>query len=229
MLLTDDVPSFVRLNETFPEIKKGASVAWLYSHIKNLVVASGISPENLANEQIDILADIIVGNYPSMKLTEFMLFESRFLSGMYEEFYGETSYILAITRSLQRFRKDLNLIYAQIEREKQERRLSDRSGVMNWKDYCRYKGVAESPSPLAVPAPTPLKVPAVPRTPSPLFEVQTGVSSAHAIIDNTLHLDQTVLGQFRDAYRKRYGCSPEDYLSLHEEKQETPVSVNTNN
>lgn len=135
MFLTNDVPSFVRLNETFPDTEKGASVAWLFSHIKNLVVASGISPDNLANEQIDILADIIVGNYPSMKLTEFMLFESYFLGGKYQEFYGEASYIMAITKSLNKFRQDLNLIYAQIEREKQQSVLQDRKPDVSCEEY----------------------------------------------------------------------------------------------
>lgn len=112
--LSADVPTFYRLDQTFG---KEAGVQWLYSHLKNLLTTSGILKERMSNEQVDILASIITANYPAMTLTEFMLFESRFLGGCYEEFYGETSYVMAITRSLQRFKKDLNDIYAQIERE----------------------------------------------------------------------------------------------------------------
>ena len=216
LLLTDDVPSFVRLNETFPDTKKGASVAWLYSHIKNLVVASGISKENLANEQIDILADIIVGNYPSMKLTEFMLFESYFLGGKYQEFYGEASYIMAITKSLCKFRQDLNLIYARIERENQQNALEERKTGISWEEYCKVRGFEGKSLPGSVNA-EPVKVKRVVKKPSILTEVQVGCNSAHAVLDNIYKMDDNGVSQLRDCFRKRYGCWPEEYLKSHEE------------
>lgn len=217
MFLTDDVPSFVRLNDTFPDTKRGASVAWLFSHIKNLVVASGISPEGLANEQIDILADIIVGNYPSMKLTEFMLFESYFLGGRYQEFYGEASYIMAITKSLNLFRRDLNQIYAQIEREKQQEAQRETKPSVSWEEYCKMRGCEGKPLPgTTVPA-APIKVKTVVKKVGPLTEVEVGVRSAHAVIDNIYHFDKDGVATLRDAFRKRYKCWPEEYLDQHEE------------
>lgn len=113
--LTADVPSFVRLNNVYGE---KASTKWLYSHLKNLLTTSAVLKNSISNEQIRFLASIIVANHPTMKLTEFMLFESNFLGGRYEKFYGETSYILAITRSLQSFKGELAVIYQRIEREK---------------------------------------------------------------------------------------------------------------
>lgn len=110
--LTEDVPSFVRLNETFgPK----ASMTWLYVHLKNLLLMFLVDDEKISDEQIDFLAETIINNQPTMKLKEFMLFESYFLGGRYEKFFGETSYILAITRSLQSFKSDLAEEYRKIE------------------------------------------------------------------------------------------------------------------
>lgn len=101
--LTSDVPTFIRLNQTFGSL---ASQTWICSHLKNLLSHFLVDEKKISEEQIEFLANVIVNNYPSMKLTEFMLFESYFLQGKYKDFYGETSYILAITSSLQAFKKD---------------------------------------------------------------------------------------------------------------------------
>ena len=124
--ISADIPSFVRLNQTFGE---KASIFWLYTHLKSLLVRFLVDEKKMSDEQVEFLANIIVTNFPSMKLTEFMLFESYFLGGRYQEFYGETSYILAITRSLQQFKKDLNIIYLQIERDKENAKYDKDSDI----------------------------------------------------------------------------------------------------
>ncbi|WP_317041175.1 DUF6633 family protein [Xylanibacter ruminicola] len=136
--LTADVPSFALLNKTFGE---NASVKWLYVHLKNLFVRLLVDEKRISNSQIDFLAGIIVSNYPGMKLTEFMLFESSFLSGKYGVFYGETSYILSITSSLRQFWKDLIILYQQIERKQEDGRKSEQDEYQQrlksrWKDCC---------------------------------------------------------------------------------------------
>lgn len=211
--ISADIPSFVRLNQTFGE---HASAIWLYTHLKSLLVRFLVDEKKMSDEQVEFLANIIVTNFPSMKLTEFMLFESYFLGGRYQEFYGETSYILAITRSLQQFKKDLNDIYWQIERDKEHAKNASFSPGMSWAEYCKLNGIVGRPSPFT-PQNKPIKVQTVRKKPSVLTEVQAGVNFAHAVLDNTFHFDNSGIAQLYDVFNKRYGCSPEEYLKKHEE------------
>ena len=210
--LTSDVPTFVRLNQTFGE---HSSTAWLYSHLKNLLARFLVGEMKIADEQIDFLADIIVNNHPTMKLTEFMLFENYFLGGRYEEFYGESSYIFAITRSLQKFKKDLNIIYQQIERDKERNREIDTTPGVTWEEYCKQKGMEGKPYPGSIKA-APVKIQCVINRPAKLTEVQVGCNSAHAVLDNIYKLDKQGVTQLHSCFRKRYGSCPEEYLKEHE-------------
>lgn len=210
--LTSDVPTFVRLNQTFGE---HASTAWLYSHLKNLLARFLVGEIKIADTQIDFLADIIVNNHSTMKLTEFMLFENYFLGGRYEEFYGESSYILAITRSLQKFKKDLNMIYQQIERDKVRNKEVDKTPGVSWEEYCKANGMDGKPMPGTVNI-EPIKIHTKVKKPSKLTEIQAGINYAHAVIENIFKLDNTGVNQMSDAFRKRYGHHPEEYLELHE-------------
>lgn len=210
--LTSDVPTFVRLNQTFGE---HASTAWLYSHLKNLLARFLVGEFKIADTQIDFLADIIVNNHPTMKLTEFMLFENYFLGGRYEEFYGESSYILAITRSLQKFKKDLNVIYQQIERDKERNKEADTTPGVSWEEYCKANGMEGKPFPGSI-KPEPIKVKRVIKKQTKLTEIQVGCNSAHAVLENIYKMDKNGVAQLRDCFRKRYGCWPEEYLELYE-------------
>lgn len=102
-------------------------------------VSSGVLKGKISDEQIDILASVIVANYPSMKLTEFMLFETYFLGGRYSAFYGETSYIMAITRSLYQFRAELNGIYWRIERDQSEAAKKEPFEGISREDWLRHR------------------------------------------------------------------------------------------
>lgn len=210
--LSADVPSFVRLNKTFGD---NASKKWLYLHLKNLLVRFLVDEKKMADTQIDFLADVIVSGFPTMKLTEFMLFETYFLSGKYEEFYGESSYILAITRSLQKFKKDLNVIYQQIERDKERNKEIDTTTGISWEQYCKDNGMEGKPFPGSI-KPEPIKVQRVIKKPTKLTEVQVGCNSAHAVLDNIYKMDKNGVAKLRDCFRKRYGCWPEEYLKEHE-------------
>ena len=210
--LTSDVPTFVRLNQTFGI---HSSTAWLYSHLKNLLARFLVGEMKIADEQIDFLADIIVNNHPTMKLTEFMLFESYFLGGKYEQFYSESSYIFAITRSLQKFKKDLNVIYQQIERDKEQNKEIDTKPGISWDQYCKDNGMEGKPNPGTIKE-EPIKVKRVIKKPTKLTEVQVGCNSAHAVLDNLYKMDKSGVDQLRDYFRKRYGCWPEEYLKEHE-------------
>lgn len=50
-------------------------------------------------------------------------------------------------------------------------------------------------------------------------EIEVVCRSAHAILDNVYRLDESGVDSMRLAFQKRYGCWPEDYLSLHEDME----------
>lgn len=50
-------------------------------------------------------------------------------------------------------------------------------------------------------------------------ETDTGIRSAHAVIDNIYHLDKDGVANMRDSFRKRYLCWPEEYLEKHEKNK----------
>lgn len=47
-------------------------------------------------------------------------------------------------------------------------------------------------------------------------ERNIAISSAHSVVDNTFNLDKNGLAMLREAFRKRYGCSPNEFLSRNE-------------
>lgn len=47
-------------------------------------------------------------------------------------------------------------------------------------------------------------------------EVQQGISSAHAVIDNKLGLDSKTLDDMRYAFKRRYNHEPEEFLKINE-------------
>lgn len=95
------------------------------------------------------------------------------------------------------------------------RKAANTPGV-SWEQYCKDNGMEDKPYPGTLKK-EPVKVQTVRKKPCALTEVRTGVNSAHAVLNNSLHLDMTGVTQLRDVFKKRYGCSPEDYLKEHEE------------
>lgn len=49
-------------------------------------------------------------------------------------------------------------------------------------------------------------------------EIQQGIISAHAVIDNKLGLDRKLLDDMRYSFKLRYKCEPEEYLKINENK-----------
>lgn len=50
-------------------------------------------------------------------------------------------------------------------------------------------------------------------------EVQQGISSAHAVIDNKLGLDSKTLDDMRYAFKRRYNYEPEEFLKFNEKNK----------
>lgn len=196
LLDAKDVPSFVRLDQTFGV---GSSKMWLYTHLKQLVVVCGITKDKMDEKQIEALANVIIGNFPSMKLTEFMLFESWFMGGRYSQFYGETSYFLTITHSLQTFNVELRKLYANIEEEKRRHHQEamppvDRRNTLAV-NISRSRRKKENPYHLQL--------------------LKGGVLAAKALLENEGNMTEEQATVTRRKFRECYGKLPEDFCRVY--------------
>ncbi|MCM1066406.1 MAG: hypothetical protein NC418_02385 [Muribaculaceae bacterium] len=116
---------------------RNAVEAWICCQLKELSEFSGCK-NKFSNTQLDFLSRIILANYASLRLTEFMLFCWNFKLGKYGVFYGVED-PLVITSALEKFvreRNEAHALYEQIEEmERKEER--QRASAALWQRYLR--------------------------------------------------------------------------------------------
>jgi hypothetical protein len=71
---------------------------------------------------------------------EILLFVSRFETGMYGRFYGDTSYALAVGEALKQFMVEREHYYADIERERAKKKIEEsKKCTVTFEEYKRMK------------------------------------------------------------------------------------------
>jgi uncharacterized membrane protein len=132
-----DSPSLVRIDITYG---KGSSANWLFGVLQGMFVFLGVTNDKFSKEQIYNLAMNIASNYKTLKVVEILLFVSRFETGMYGRFYGDTSYALTVGEALNQFMIEREHYYADIERERTEKRIAEsKEGAITFEEYKRMK------------------------------------------------------------------------------------------
>jgi hypothetical protein len=132
-----DSPTFVRLDLTYG---RGSSANWLYNILQGMFVFLGVTNDKFSKEQIYNLATNISANYKTLKVVEFMLFVSRFESGRYGRFYGDTSYALTVGEALKQFMVEREHYYADIERMRAEKKIEEgKKDTISFDEYKRRK------------------------------------------------------------------------------------------
>lgn len=96
-------PSLRVVNEAFG---KGTVQSWLAFQLRDLSEFSG-AKEKLGIGQIDDITEVIMSQYPFLKVTELMYFFLLFKSGKFGKFYGAVDG-LAIMEALREFIDDRN-------------------------------------------------------------------------------------------------------------------------
>lgn len=96
-------PSLVVVNEAFG---KGTAQSWLAFQLRDLSEFSG-AKEKLGIGQIDDITEVIMSQFPFLKVTELMHFFLLFKSGKFGKFYGAVDG-LAIMEALREFIDDRN-------------------------------------------------------------------------------------------------------------------------
>lgn len=105
-----------------------------------MFVFLGVTNDKFSKEQIYNLACNIYANYKTLKVVEFLLFVSRFESGKYGKFYGDTSYALTVGEALNQFMVEREHYYADIERLRAEKKIEEsKKGSVTFYEYKRMK------------------------------------------------------------------------------------------
>ena len=132
-----DSPTLVRIDITYG---KGSSVSWLYNILQGMFVFLGVTNDKFSKEQIYNLACNIYANYKTLKVVEILLFVTRFEAGRYGRFYGDTSYALVVGEALNKFMVEREHYYADIERERAEKKIAESlKDVITYDEYKRMK------------------------------------------------------------------------------------------
>ena len=132
-----DSPSLVRIDITYG---KGSAANWLFGILQGMFVFLGVTNEKFSKEQIYNLARNIASNHKTLKVAEILLFVSRFETGWYGRFYGDTSYALTVGEALSQFMVEREHYYADIERERAERKIEEsKKGAITFEEYKRMK------------------------------------------------------------------------------------------
>lgn len=132
-----DSPSLVRIDITYG---KGSSANWLFGILQGMFIFLGVTNDKFSKEQIYNLARNIASNYKTLKVVEILLFVSRFETGIYGRFYGDTSYALTVGEALKQFMVEREHYYADIERERAEKKIAEsKKGAISFEEYKRMK------------------------------------------------------------------------------------------
>lgn len=119
----------------------GASEEWLIYQLTDLSEFTGVS-KKISAPQITQMAQLIVGDYGYLKMTEVMLFLRRFKTGRYGSFYGNVDPIVIIS-ALGRFVvEERNSMLAAHELEEEKKRIEasakDKRNI-SYEEYLRMK------------------------------------------------------------------------------------------
>ena len=132
-----DSPSLVRIDITYG---RGCAANWLFGILQGMLVFLGVTNEKFSKEQIYNLAINIASNHKTLKVAEILLFVSRFETGWYGRFYGDTSYALTVGEALSQFMVEREHYYADIERQRAEKKIAEsKKGAITFDEYKRMK------------------------------------------------------------------------------------------
>ena len=206
-------PTLEQLNRIYGE---KTSEDWLIAQLDNLMLFCGCKGKLNASQLFE-LSNLISNSYPYLRISEIMLFFNYLKRGKYEKFYGSVDPI-KIMVSLDVFVSDTrSKAYAAKEEEIAKEYLKAcKSSAITEEEYLESKGLPKSASKLD-------KLinfkPAKPKAPQEVSDVAV-LNSALALVNNIYRYEESVLGKMREAWKTRYGCTPQEFVSNHQKKED---------
>lgn len=140
-----DYPTLGELNRTYtPQTAQ----AWLIPQLTDLSEYCG-ARDKFTENQLKQCSGIIASDYYYLKVSELMLFFSRFKRCCYGRFYGTVD-PLVVTEALKEFCRERNVAYCEREKEAALRQMEEsRKNSCTWEEFLKRKGEGMRPSPLS--------------------------------------------------------------------------------
>lgn len=104
---------------------ENAALGWLVGQIEDLFKMTAVGVKADFN-MLTSTAEVILANYPDLRVTDIMLFFSRFKAGRYGKFYGAAD-PLAVTEALARYSEERRDALGRIGRRQERARTVERS------------------------------------------------------------------------------------------------------
>lgn len=201
----DKFPTLNLLKEVYGNT---APVVWIVPQLFNISEFCGCK-EKLSDMQLKELALLISQKYWFLKVSELMLFFFKFKSGEYGRFYGSVD-PMVISEALLKFTSYRQSFLDKKRRMDEEKSIeADRQReTISYEEYCRRHN--KTPQTLEKAAKTGNSK-ALDLDNCKLREIVE--KSARDIVDNTNNLDDEYLAKMSEYFRRRYGMTPEHFLS----------------
>lgn len=198
-----EYPTLAQLNKEFD---KKFPVVWLMAHLHNLSEYCGCK-DKLSGTALNQCAIVIATEYYFLKATELILFFHRFKLGRYDRFYGSIDPLI-ITASLRTFLKERNDAYDKHAKEVQRlREQESRKEAISWEEYREKYCTSDKPHPFE----RTTERPSSPKTEEPTGNI---MQTAKSIVGDT-SMDENTRLQFDRIFKKKYGCTPREYIDNH--------------
>ena len=203
-----DYPTLAALNKHY---KTNVAQSWLMNNLTELSEYAG-AKDKITKFQLENCADAIYINFYYLKISELMLFFSRFEWGYFGEFYGAVDPLTIITALWDFVRTTRKGVLLQHENELKRQAERERASLqLDWSQYCEKRGITERACPFKK-TEKGVIVSDFHRKESNAIAMQTALD----IINNTLNLDKEHLDMVKDSFKKYHNCTPEEYLKKEE-------------
>jgi hypothetical protein len=127
----------LRLTDVAGVYEEKTAIFWIKIQLLDLALFTGVKKPS--DEQITMLCETILANYGYLKVTELMVFFSKFKAGQFERFFGNFD-AMVITTSLATFielRK--NWKFEAYQRQENEKREKRHENTIPMPDYLQQK------------------------------------------------------------------------------------------
>ncbi len=216
-----DFPTFGMLREAYGN---NAPVMWLIPQLYNLSEYCGCR-DKLQGKPLEECASVIASEFFYLKISETMLFFHWFKSGRYGRFYGSVD-PLVITTSIRDFPKERDYAYERHERdERYTQKEEELKHAVSWQQYCkmeeeklRAQGKNEEADRwIDKPNPLTALTSSTEQKETPKENVENVVRIAQSLL-NDPKADESIKASFCKLFKKKYGCTPQEYIEKNANK-----------
>ena len=184
-----------------------APIVWCMTHLLNLSEYCGCK-DKLTGRPLEECASIVASEFYYLKISELMLFFYRFKTGKYGRFYGSIDPLIITTSLRSFFLKERNDAYDRYAKEAQRLREQESSkDAISWEEYREKYCTSDKAHPFE----RTTERPSLSKTEEPTENI---MQTAKSIVGDT-SMDENTRLQFDRIFKKKYGCTPREYINNH--------------